>query len=322
MTSILIPYGIDVATFQSKKEILICEGEVDCLSFYEAGIRFAVSVPAGASKGNQKLEWLDECWHLFEGKKIYLATDNDEPGIALRNELARRFGKSNCMIVPLSRKDANEILMTDGSEELVRCFENSYSFPVEGIEDANSIKEELLNLYDVGVPQGCELNWDMDIGFKWNAGQVTLITGIPGHGKSTFIKNILWRLASSHGWKSLIYSAEEASISFAVADMLQIASGKAFFDSRLTKRISKEEIAELEPILSQHFKYYRMDNDLSVEAILQKGEEMVKQYGIRMLVIDNMSTVEKSMSNQSETRHHQIKNMQQYYNHLQYREKL
>ena len=69
------------------------EGEIDALSLYEAGVYSVVSVPNGASKGNQKMEYLDNCWELFEDKeKIVLFTDNDEAGYSLRDELGRRFG--------------------------------------------------------------------------------------------------------------------------------------------------------------------------------------------------------------------------------------
>jgi twinkle protein len=139
---------------------------------------------------------------------------------------------------------------------------------------------------------------------------VTLITGIPGHGKSTFLKNIIYRLAYNHGLKSFIYSAEEANTAFALSDMYQIATGKSFFRTEFSERIQKEEIDDLMPFMSDHFKYLRLhDNDLSMEGILDKAKHMVKRFGINIMVIDNMSTVEKSMSSQTDTRHHQIKNM-------------
>lgn len=305
----LIPYGVDVALDNSNDIIAIVEGEMDVLSCYEAGINYAVSVPNGASKGNQKLEWLDECYDLFEGKTIYLATDMDEAGQSLRAELSRRFGKSNCMVVDLPRKDANEVLLEDGADALANCFRNATPYPIEGVEDASSVVDELVSLHENGVPKGCAIGYEMDQDFKWFDGQVTLITGIPAHGKSTFLKNIMYRLASMHDWKFLIYSAEEASTAFALTDMYSIAYNKSFFQTINSPRITKDEILRGKDFMSDHFKYYKLDNDLSVDAIISKAEEMVKRHGIRGLVIDNMSTVEKIMSNQSDTRHHQIKNM-------------
>ena len=91
----LIFYGLD--NIKDSERVYIVEGEIDALSLHEAGIYSVCSVPNGASKGNQKLEYLDNCWQYFKEKKeIVLCTDNDKAGLALRNELARRFGKYRC----------------------------------------------------------------------------------------------------------------------------------------------------------------------------------------------------------------------------------
>ena len=89
----LIFYGLDNITELEK--VYIVEGEMDALSLHEAGIYSVCSVPNGASKGNQRLEYLDNCWKYFEDKnEIIICTDNDDAGLQLRNELARRFGST------------------------------------------------------------------------------------------------------------------------------------------------------------------------------------------------------------------------------------
>jgi len=302
-------YGIDVAIDNSDTELVITEGEIDTLSFYEAGVKTAVSVPNGASKGNQKLEWLAEMLPYFEGKKIYLATDNDEPGLALRSELARRLGKQNCWIVHLPEKDANETLLKHGKDVLRDCYNNAEPFPVDGIDTVSST--ELVGLWEQGYPKGFDTGWEnLDDHFQWHPGMVTLITGIPGHGKTTWLKNVLVRLAERHGWSYLIYSAEEASASFAMTDLISIKTGKSFFTAPNTARISRDEVIDATPFLNDHFKYYKLsENDSTVEAIMAKAEEMVKRHGIRGLVIDNMSTVERQIVGSGENKHNQIGNM-------------
>lgn len=302
-------YGIDVAMDNSDHEIIITEGEIDTLSFYEAGIKTAVSVPNGASKGNQKLEWLEEMLPYLEGKKIYLATDTDEAGIGLRDELARRLGKQNCFVINLPEKDANDTLLKYGPSKLLECYNNAEPFPVDGIDTVT--ESDLLGLWEQGYPRGYDTGWDnMDQHFQWHPGMVTLITGIPGHGKTTWLKNLLVRLADRHGWSYLLYSAEEANATFAMTDLLSIKTGKSFFNAPSTPRITKEEVAENAPFLNEHFKYYKLsENDSTVEAIMSKAEEMVKRHGIRGLVIDNMSTVERQITGSSDNRHNQIGNM-------------
>lgn len=300
----LLPYGID--NVLTSDTITIVEGEIDALSFFEAGIHNAISVPNGASKGSQKLEWLEEWYHVFEGKTIYLATDNDEPGIALRNELARRLGKQNCYIVTLPEKDANDTLLKHGSQAIIDAYTAAVPIPIEGIEDANSV--DLLELYEQGVPEGVGVGYDMDHEFRWVEGQVTVVTGIPGHGKSTFLKNIMSRLSEKHGWRFFIYSAEEGSTQLALADMLQIHTGKSFFSG--LNRITKPEIEQIKPYLAEHFKYYKLsENDMTIKGIISKAEEMVKKFGINGFVIDNMSTVERGLPKQGDTRHHSVGEM-------------
>ena len=80
-----------------------------------------------------------------------LATDNDEPGQALAEELARRLGRERCWRVrfptgdldpaaPLSdapppgfRKDANDVLLNDGPEALQALIDKADPYPIRGL---------------------------------------------------------------------------------------------------------------------------------------------------------------------------------------------
>jgi twinkle protein len=309
--AMLCLYGLNVALDNSDDELVITEGEMDTLSFYEAGVKTAVSVPNGASKGNQKLEWLEESLHLFEGRRCILATDTDEPGIALRNELARRIGKQNCSIItfPPDCKDANDVLLKHGKEALKACYDNAEPFPVDGIDIVT--QTDLVNLWEEGYPEGFDTGWsNMDEHFIWHPGMVTLITGEPGSGKTTFLKNLLVALSERHDWSHLIYSAEEANATFAMTDLMSIVSGKSFFNTPNSPRITRQEIEDLTPFMTSHFKYYKLsENDGTVETIIEKAKEMVQRHGIRGLVIDNMSTVERGIKGNDSNRHHAIGNM-------------
>ena len=97
---------------------VITEGEMDVLALHEAGIKNAISVPNGATLNSNNLDYLDNCIDYFEDKeKVILAVDNDEPGIALQQELIRRLGAEVCFLTTFEDcKDANDYLIKYGKE--------------------------------------------------------------------------------------------------------------------------------------------------------------------------------------------------------------
>ncbi|KAL4858725.1 Twinkle [Chlorella vulgaris] len=112
------------------QEIVIVEGEIDKLAFEEAGITNVVSVPDGAparvkegevppADQDTKFSYLWNCraW-LDQATKVVIATDNDAPGDALAEELARRLGKERCWRLrwPLIEEDHQYVADTCGVE--------------------------------------------------------------------------------------------------------------------------------------------------------------------------------------------------------------
>ncbi len=130
----LILYNLD--SLEGAEECVITEGEFDCMAVAEAGYYEVVSVPNGASKGNQKMEYLDNCYEFFgKIKRVIIATDADAPGVNLRNELARRLGRHRCFYIlyPEGCKDFNEVLLTYGKDEIKSRIKDAQPFPVDGV---------------------------------------------------------------------------------------------------------------------------------------------------------------------------------------------
>src|SRR3972149_5648951 len=50
--------------------------------------------------------------------------------------------------------------------------------------------------------------WELDQIFKFYHGQFVVVTGIAGHGKSTFLLNVLCNIARESGVKSFMYVPE------------------------------------------------------------------------------------------------------------------
>ncbi len=204
----LIFYGLD--SIKESNKVYIVEGEMDALSLHEAGIYSVCSVPNGASKGNQRLEYLDNCFEYFENKtEIILCTDNDEAGLNLRNELARRFGKHRCKYIDFdSYKDANEVLTNDGAEKLRQILKDAKEYPLEGIVNFNDIWDNVLNYNENGLKSYSIGLGDSDEWINISMDQWTTITGIPNSGKSDVVDQICCNMALQYDFRVAMYSPE------------------------------------------------------------------------------------------------------------------
>lgn len=294
----LIFYNLD--SIKEQRDCVIVEGEIDCLSLYEAGIFNVVSVPNGASKGSQKLEYLDNCWEFFEDKdKIVLMTDADEPGYALREELARRLGKERCYKVeyPEGCKDANEILVKYGKEKIVEVYESAIQYPIEGIIAMEEIADDVMAMYEYGYPEGAKLNIaGFDEYLSLMQGELTTITGIPGSGKSEFVDLMMTKTAMHHNWSWAIIGFETQP-PVHVTKLAEKITGKAFgFRKNPFARMSKEEFERAVVFIDRYFHFINVDEvDVTMDGIIEKAAELVKRKGIKGLLIDPWNYIEQNI---------------------------
>lgn len=293
----LIFYNID--SIKDTDEAIITEGEIDCLSMYEAGFYNVVSVPNGASKGSQKLEYLDNCIDYFQNKeKVYILTDNDSAGLALRDELTRRIGAEKCWFVKYQEgcKDANEVLIKHGKLGLIDLMGTASQPPIEGVESVDDIDESIEDLYLNGFPTGyCAEYGEFDIYLKFMLGDMTVITGSPGSGKSTWLCNVLVRLSINSEWRIAMFSPEKQPTALLFSELAEIYTGKAFFGRNSLNEMSRAELIKSKDFIRDRFFFLKMDeSDLTLDGILEKTKGLIKRKGINCLVIDPWNYVEHS----------------------------
>lgn len=305
----LIFYNIDA--IKGEDTAIIVEGEIDALSMYEAGIYNVVSVPNGTTpKGSMRLQYLDNCAEYFSDKsKIILALDNDDVGKRLQDELARRFGRDRCLFVeyPTDCKDANDVLQHHGRSALALMVEQAKQFPIEGIVNSDELSDEILRLYDEGYPRGVKAGiHGFDDHLSFMEGQMTIITGIPGSGKSEFTDYIMSEITLKHQWKWAVCSFENTPPVFHATKILEKLSGYAF-DYRLdhNNRIQRADLEMLNKYLSMNFFFINTNEaDITIDGLLSKAAELVFRKGIKGLLIDPWNYIEHAIpAGQSETQY-------------------
>jgi len=282
----LIFYGID--NIKELDTAYIVEGEIDALSLHEAGLYSVCSVPNGASKGNQKLEYLDNCYRYFENKQtIVICTDNDAPGLALRNELARRFGFYKCKYVDFGEyKDANDVLVNADKETLRNIILNNKSFPLEGILNIDNIWDSVLNYNENGIKNYSIGMGNSDSYFNLAFGEWTVVTGIPNSGKSDIVDQICCNLATKYGFRCAMFAPESYPYE---GHIKRIAN-------KLNEKIcDNDDLNNTKDFIEEHFHWVKIDlENLTLKGILDAFKQLVLQKGVNVCVIDPYNMLDHS----------------------------
>jgi len=293
----LIFYNLD--SIKDKKECIITEGEIDALSYWQIGFHNVVSVPNGASLGNNNFLYIDNCIDYFEDKeKIYIATDTDKAGINLRNELIRRFGAEKCFIVEYGEfKDANDLLKANGVEALRQTIENAKEIKVDGIFNTNDVFATMLHEFRHGKNRGSTTYIKtFDKCWTHRTGEVTMWTGYNNEGKSNMLSQLLVLKAQMEDWKFAIFCPENYPISDYYDDLIHCYVGKSC-DLHYNNVMTENEYVEAASFINEHFFVIDPEDDYSIDTIIEKTKFLVKRKGIRALVIDPYNQIEHKMTN-------------------------
>ena len=268
---------------------VIVEGEMDVLALHEAGITNAISVPNGATLGQNNLEYLDNCIDYFDDKeKIILAVDTDDAGLALQNELIRRLGSEVCFITTFDDcKDANEYLQKHGKEKLSQRITGAKPVPMENVTTFRDIEDEITEFVNNGFTPGFQVglqNFD-DI-FSTYTGQFITVTGIPSSGKSDFVDQMVVGYNQKYGWKTA-YASPENVPTFLHAHKLM---RKHWQGMPQKEDVGGEKWNQIADHCNSNYFHIDMER-FTLDSVLRKGAELVKRKGIKALVIDPFNKV-------------------------------
>jgi twinkle protein len=274
--------------------VYIVEGEIDALSLVQIGITSVVSVPDGAPPADaknytSKFTYLDQASDPFAGiETIVLAVDADKPGQALQHELARRLGADRCWYVtwPDGVKDANQLLVEQGAEALRAVLEAAQPFPVQDVVAVTDVTEAVMHRYYHGEEQGLSTGWvSVDKCYTIEAGELTVVTGVPGHGKSEWLDALALNVAMQHGWQFAICSPENDPVAYHVEKLLEKKVGFPFRVGP-SARMTPAEVAHGLQWLEERVTFIMPTDRLAIPQVLERATVLVRRRGIRGLIID------------------------------------
>lgn len=284
------------------KKIFITEGEIDALSLYECGFRYALSVPNGAGveedghkRITPKLEYLEDpdiIQILQSVDEVVLVTDNDYKGVRLKEELAQRIGVEKCFSVtyPAGCKDINDVLVQHGKDKVIEVM-LSYSPMMQGLVTVHDMEDKLLSYYSEGTEGGMTCGIDsLDDIFTTQHSQLIIVTGSPESFKSVFMDNLTKGLAENYGVHSCLYSPESRPLEMHIARIASIHNGLRLGLPEEEDRMPYMEYKASCEWVGKYYSFTQPPNN-TLDEILQLWKISLTQHGTKVFVLDPYSKV-------------------------------
>lgn len=162
------------------------------------------------------------------------------------------------------------------------------------IVNASNLADKLRSYYDHGLPSGSKTGWpSVDSLYTVLPGQMTIVTGIPAHGKSEWLDALMVNLAPA--WQFCIFSPENFPHELHISKLIEKMHGKPFTVG-VHDRIKVSELISGVDKIDASFGFFRPAPDLQVPdmgSILDEaGVWFEKRPQKRGLVIDPWNELE------------------------------
>lgn len=268
--------------------VVITEGEIDCLSVMQAGFERAVSVPDGWTAAGNKTDALLACEAAMRNSPhVIVAGDSDAAGESLPRAVASILKGHDVRyaVWPEGCKDANDVLRQFGEGALSACLNAARRVdPEGGIITGFS---DLPPLGDRRVLRIGEKPFDYAVALE--LGALSVWTGIPGSGKSTFLTWVAERITVSENIRAGVLAFETHPHD--LRDQLSlIRTGREFRD------LAPQDAKRLTDTLDERFRLVHVTLDGEGQQNLGWLEAMVHTLAVRdrckLIIIDPWNELE------------------------------
>ena len=283
---------------ENAEELVICEGEIDAMTVAMLGYN-AVSVPQGAhadspdGKMNMANAWIDNDWErLSQFQRIKICMDNDDPGKAAALTLYNRLGVHRCEIVeiPKPSKDANEIFF-DNPEYLRSAIESARGVDPIQLKRAIDFKQKLRDRLDgKEAYTGRNLPWNLNDWFRIRNGEITVVSGYSGHGKTEWLNDLLLNLCLAGDERACVASLE-VPIDRTLESLWEQCSGKKNDYDKDGYKIPNLFENTLD-VIDQHFFFYDCVEAARIDDIIEVFSYAARRYGVKLFCLDSVMCVD------------------------------
>ena len=276
-----------------------------------AGYPYVVSVPDGAPPprdhagrlitvpqttwditpdNDTKYTYITTDWDsLAKIRRIIIATDSDEAGKRLADELVRRLDRVRCSFVNFTDgcKDFNEVLVNHGKDTVREIIKAAKPYPVDGVYKLSDFPpEEPIQTYTTG--------WgSLDQYIRPYLGAFMVVGGFPGHGKSTWTLQFAANMARLHGWGVAVASFEMKVVPYVTDTLMStFLQGPIKFAASVNRKRAVDFVESKFTFVAPEKGDSETDHD--IDWLIDRMQVAVIRNGCKMILIDPFNEIEQN----------------------------
>lgn len=286
--------------------LVITEGQFDSMSCAEAGIKNAVSVPSGKTN----FAWLPNCkdW-LKKFDTIIVFGDMEDGKMSLLDEIEKKCTNKIKAVRKqdyLGEKDANAILQKFGKDAIVDCINNAEPLNAACVKPLSKVTSPDWDSIERIETRIYEVDEALDGGIM--LGQVVLLSGKRGDGKSTFMSQLIAD-AIDQDFGTFVYSAELPDYQFKDWLNTQVAGEENLVERKNKYGKTKYVVqADIQKKIDAWYdgKAFIFDNSFTDEHpekeldLINIIEQTIRQDDVKLICVDNLMTAMESVKSQNE----------------------
>jgi twinkle protein len=169
-------------------------------------------------------------------------------------------------------------------------------YPIVGIFTVNDHWAGVEHIAKYGFPKGWRPRGKLGDHISIHPGYKTIITGIPGHGKSEFLDQMLIQLCIDYNLRGAFFTPENWPTEVHVIKLVEKCIGKQFDKMNHTQK----ETARI--FLHDHVYWTYPEEGYTLDSVLNKIRQAVLKHGVNWYVIDPWNKIEH-MYTETETKY-------------------
>ena len=236
-----------------------------------------------------RFEWLDSdtLGALKRAKSIVLALDMNEAGRRDIGPLAYTLGRGRCKFVqyPDGITSLSQFGLLDTTQARI-ALDSAKNWATPSVRRAKDLPPRPMRpVHSVGIP-------GFEHFFKIREGDLSVWSGIPGMGKTTFLNHVMLKITKTLDWSVCFCSFEQDTVTNQVPNMLRWLLGTP--DPEMA---TSERRRAAQGHINERFAFVDAQNDENYERLTLDWVEdcilkAVRQFGCQVFVLDPWNEIE------------------------------